>query len=265
MQEILVKIPPTQSKKLRIERFFDRPLVSGSSEQWKKKPKRYTAFTHKFVIEDSSEPITVNLDNIPRDVIPLELAKEEIQKSYDKGFEEGQMSEMALAKAEMNNFADKMRTLEGVTRDFDEKTSLLLNYLHDSVLEISRKVALHIMRAESLTNSDAIISRVGKIIEQSKDSEIVSITLNPNTYQNIKMSNNDILENSNSNVLIIEDENLELSDCIIKTDSGFLEARIEDELDNMMTKLKDQFQKAKITQRDKELEILKEGKPEEDV
>lgn len=265
MQEILVKIPPTQSKKLRIERFFNRPLANGHSEQLKKKPKRYTAFTHKFVIEDSSEPITVNLDNIPRDVIPLELAKEEIQKSYDKGFEEGQMSEMALAKAEMNNFADKMRTLEGVTQDFDEKTSLLLNYLHDSVLEISRKVALHIMRAESLSNIDSVISRVGKIIEQANDSEIVSIALNPITYQDIRLSNNDTIGKSNTKVVIIEDENLELSDCIIKTDSGFLEARIEEELDNMMTKLKDQFQKAKINQRDKELELLKEGNPEEDV
>lgn len=265
MQEILVKIPPTQSKRLRIERFFDKPLANGSSEQIKKKPKRYTAFTHKFVIEDSTEPITVNLDNIPRDVIPLELAKEEIQKSYDKGFEEGQLSEMALAKAEMNNFADRMRTLEGVTQEFDEKTALLLNYLHDSVLEISRKVALHIMRAESLTNSEAVIKRVGKIIEQANDSEIVSITLNPITYQNIRMSTNDNLEKSNSNVQIIEDENLELSDCIIKTDSGFLEARIEDELDNMMAKLKDQFQKAKINQRDRELENLKEGTTEEDV
>ena len=207
MQEVLVKIPPTQSKLIRIERFFDDSAVTNKQSNWKKKPIRSTSFTHKFVIEDSTEPVTINLDSIPRDVIPIEVAKEEIQKSYDKGFEEGQMSEMAIAKAEINNFVSKMRTLEGAVQEFEQSNTELLHQLKHSVLDIAKKVSLHIMRAETLTNPDSVINRIEKVIESAKDSEIISITLHPEAIENLKEINSDIMKASKNNVRIIEGDN----------------------------------------------------------
>lgn len=265
MQEVLVKIPPTQSKLIRIERFFDDSSVIDNNGSWKKKPIRSTSFTHKFVIEDSTEPVTINLDSIPRDVIPIDVAKEEIQKSYDKGFEEGQMSEMAIAKAEINNFVAKMRTLEGAVQDFEQSNLELLDQLNHSVLDIAKKVSLHIMRAETLTNTESVVNRIEKVIESAKDSEILSVTLHPEAIESLKELNSDIMNVSKSNVRIIEDENLEISDCIIHADSGYLEAKITEELDNMMNALKSQFNAIEINKKNEELENLKEGKTDEDA
>ncbi len=264
MQEVLVKIPRKHSKRLRIERFFDKEDVRKKTSNKSNQIGR-TCFTHHYVIEDSSEPITINLDNIPRDVIPIEVAQEEIQKSYDKGFEEGQMSEMAVARAEINSFVEKMRTMEGVVQEFEKKNNDLLNQLHDSVLTIAEKVALHIMRAETLTNSDSIKKRIAKVIKEAKDTNIITIRLNPSTIKQIKETDTRLLDFESSNVELVEDETLEVNDCVINTDSGNLEARVADELSNMMQKLETDFQTTKIRKRDEAIKKLEKGNTEEDV
>lgn len=265
MQEVLVKIPRKHSKRLRIERFYDREQIRRQKATTKPNQIGRTCFTHHFVIEDSSEPITINLDNIPKGVIPIDVAQEEIQKSYDKGFEEGQMSEMAVARAEINSFVEKMRTMEGVVQEFEEKNNNLLSQLHDSVLTIAEKVAMHIMRTEALTNSDSVKQRIAKVIEEAKDSNIISIKLNPETISQIKETDARLLDFESSSVRLIEDKTLEQSDCVINTDSGSLEARVTEELHNMMEKLKSDFQVTKIRKRDEAIKNLEQGNTEEDV
>lgn len=264
MQEVLVKIPRKHSKRLRIERFFDGEGVRKKATTKSNQIGR-TCFTHHYVIEDSSEPITINLDNIPRGVIPIDVAQEEIQKSYDKGFEEGQMSEMAVARAEINSFVEKMRTMEGVVQEFEKKNNDLLSQLHDSVLNIAEKVALHIMRTEALSNSDSVKQRIAKVIEEAKDSNIISIRINPATIEQIRETDKRLLDFESSNVELVEDETLDINDCIINTDSGNLEARVAEELHNMMQKLESDFQVTKIRKRDEAIKKLEQGKPEEDV
>ncbi|MER3329153.1 MAG: FliH/SctL family protein [Candidatus Kapaibacterium sp.] len=260
----MVKIPRRHSKRLRIERFFDREEVRNIASRKPTKMGR-TCITHHFVIEDSSEPITINLDNIPRDVIPIEVAQEEIQKSYDKGFEEGQMSEMAIARAEINSFVEKMRTMEGIVQEFENKNNDLLNQLHDSVLNIAEKVALHIMRAESITNTDSLKKRIAKVIDEAKETNIITIRLNPSTIKQINETDTRLLDFESSNVELLEDETLDISDCVIDTDSGYLESRLTDELSNMMHKLKTEFQTTKIKKRDEAIKKLEKGNNEEDV
>lgn len=264
MQEVLVKIPRTQSRRLKIERYFDNQKVRKRPSKSTNQVGR-TCFTHHFVIEDSSEPISINLDNIPREVIPIEVAQEEIQKSYDRGFEEGQMSEMAVARAEINSFVEKMRTMEGVIQEFEKKNNELLNQLHDSVIGISEKVALHIMRAETLTSTDSIKKRISKVIQEAKESNIFSIRLNPDTIKQLNETDSRLLEFESSNVEILEDESLDLNDCIIDTDSGLLEAKVTEELSNMMNKLRKDFQTTKIRKRDEEIKRLEKGIDKEDV
>ena len=264
MQEVLVKIPRKQSKRLSIERFFESEVVRKKTSSKSNQISR-TCFTHHFIIEDSSEPITINLDNIPRGVIPIEVAQEEIQKSYDKGFEEGQMSETAVARSEINSFVEKMRTMEGVIQEFEKKNNELLNQLHDSVLSIAEKVALHIMRAETLTNADSIKQRIAKVIDEAKDTNIISIQLNPETIKQIKETDTRLLDFESSNVDLVEDETLDINDCVITTDSGNLEARIADELSNMMHRLQTEFHTTKVRKRDEAIKRLEQGSTEEDV
>lgn len=255
MQEVLVKIPPTQSRRLRIERFFEgkKPIITEKKEA--KQLVSRTCFTHHFVIEDSSEPITINLSNIPKDVIPIEMAQEEIQKSYDKGFEEGQMSEMAVARAEINNFTSKMRTMEGVIQEFEKKYATLLEQLQDSVLSISQKVSQHIMRSTALKDFDSVKNRLSKIFESMPEQKIFSIRLNPKTIADIRDTDKKLIDFDSRNIELIEDETLDIADCVISSDSGYLEAKIDDELSKIMEKLEKDFQSTKIKKRD---ELIKE-------
>lgn len=265
MQEVLVKIPSTQSKKLRIERFFAgvKPRAIASDES--KKVVSRTCFTHHFVIEDSSEPITINLSNIPKDVIPIEMAQTEIQKSYDKGFEEGQMSEMAVARAEINNFTSKMRTMEGVILEFEKKNNELMEQLQNSVLSIAQKVSSHIMRAESLSNFDVVKERLSKIFESIDDQMLFTIKLNPTTLYELRNTDTKIFDFDSKKVELIEDESLELGDCVILTDSGYLEAKIDDELAKLMQKLEKDFQATKIKKRDELIKKMGSGTKKENV
>ena len=64
---------------------------------------------------------------------------------------------------------------------------------------------------------------------------------------------------------MIEDEAIELNDCVIVTDSGMLEARITEELYNMMQKLERDFQTTKIRKREETIKDLEKGIRKEDV
>lgn len=252
MQEVLVKIPSTQSKKLKIERFFDGVNVPNFKQ--KKKPVRYTSYTHKFIIKDTSEPISINLNNVPREVVPIEVMEEEVQKSYDKGFEDGQISETAVAKAEINNFVEKMRTLEGVTQEFDKQSNHLLDTLYNSTISLAQAIAKNILKVETLDNFDLIEKRVQTIIEEVKGNKVISVRLHPETIEYIESSNKLSVVSDSKKVEIIPDENLKLSDVIVNTDSGLLIAKVEEELNKLITKLEEDFKLQRAKQIQKEID-----------
>jgi len=262
MQEVLVKIPSNQSRKLKIERFYDGVDVPNFKK--KKKPVRYTSYTHKFIIKDSTEPISVNLDNVPRDVVPIEVMEEEVQKSYDKGFEDGQISEMAVAKAEINNFVDKMRTLEGVTQEFDKTTNTLLDTLYNSTVTLAGAIAKNILKVETINNFELIEERIKSVFEGVKENKIISIRLHPNTIEYINSSEKLNVISNSPKVDIISDEELELSDVIVNTDSGILIAKVEKELKKLINKLESDFQLEKAKQHQKEIDDFENPKGEND-
>lgn len=252
MQEVLVKIPSTQSKKLKIERFFDGVNVPNFKK--KKKPVRYTSYTHKFIIKDTSEPVSINLDNVPREVVPIEVMEEEVQKSYDKGFEDGQISETAVAKAEINNFVEKMRTLEGVTQEFDKQSNQLLDSLYNSTISLAQAIAKNILKVETLDNFEMIENRVQTVIEEVKGNKVVSVRLHPETIEYIESSNKLSVVSDSKKVEIIPDDSLELSDVIVNTDSGLLIAKMEEELKKLITKLEEDFKLQRAKQIQKEID-----------
>lgn len=263
MQELLVKIPPTQSRKLRIERFFNTEVHKPKAT-----PKRQvsrTCFTHHFVIEESTGPISINLSNIPKGVMPLEMAQEEIQKSYDKGFEDGQISETAVARAEIKKFTERMRTMEGVIQDFEGKIDVLLENLQLSVISISKKVSSHIMRSEMQTNFDAVNKRLSKIIESVNDQKIISVHINPSTLNELEDSDFKLLGIDSKKVEIIADETIAIGDCVIETDYGFLEAKVEDELDKMMAQLLKKVQSSKTKKQEELLKNIEQSNQGEDA
>jgi len=258
MQEVLVKIPSNQSRKLKIERFYDGVDVPNFKK--KKKPVRYTSYTHKFIIKDSTEPITVNLDNVPKDVVPIEVMEQEVQKSYDKGFEDGQISETAVAKAEINNFVDKMRTLEGVTQEFDKATDVLLDALYNSTISLAGAIARNILKVETLHNFELIERRINTVIEQAKESKFVSVRLHPKTIEHINSSEKLNVNSNSAKVEIISDDELELTDVIVNTDSGILVAKVEEELQKLISKLESDFQLERAKQKQKEIDDFENPK-----
>jgi flagellar biosynthesis/type III secretory pathway protein FliH len=267
VQELLVKIPPTQSRRLRIERFFKEaePKPKQMPKPTPVKQVGKTCFTHHFVIEDSSQPISINLSNIPKDVMPIEMAQEEIQKSYDKGFEDGQVSEMAVARAEIRKFNEKMRSMEGVIQEFEKDIDKLLKHLQTSVISISQKAASHIMRSELLTNLDAVSNRLSKVIETAADQNLVSIRLSPETIQDLESANFKLSGIDSSKVSVVPDQSLELGDCVIETDYGFLEAKVEDELDKLMQQLRKNLQTTKIKKTEEIIKTLEQNQQEENA
>ena len=262
MQEVLVKIPSNQSKKLKIERFFDG--VNLPNFEQKKRPVRYTSYTHKFIIKDTTEPISINLDNVPREVVPIEVMEEEVQKSYDKGFEDGQISETAVAKAEINNFVEKMRTLEGVTQEFDKQSNILLDSVYNSAVSLAQVIARNILKAETLDNFELIENRIQSVIEEVKGNKVISVRLHPETIEYIESSKKLNVVSDSKKVEIIPDDSLKLSDVIVNTDSGMLIAKVEEELNKLISKLEKDFKQERAKQIQNEIDDFEQSKGNDD-
>jgi flagellar biosynthesis/type III secretory pathway protein FliH len=196
------------------------------------------------------------LNNVPREVVPIEVMEEEVQKSYDKGFEDGQISETAVAKAEINNFVEKMRTLEGVTQEFDKQSNQLIDTLYNSTISLAQAIAKNILKVETLDNFDLIEKRVQTIIEEVKGNKVISVRLHPETIEYIESSNKLSVVSDSKKVEIIPDENLKLSDVIVNTDSGLLIAKVEEELNKLISKLEEDFKLQRAKQIQKEIDDI---------
>jgi flagellar biosynthesis/type III secretory pathway protein FliH len=190
--------------------------------------------------------------------------EEEVQKSYDKGFEDGQISETAVAKAEINNFVDKMRTLEGVTQEFDKATDILLDALYNSTISLAGSIARNILKVETLHNFELIENRINSVIELAKESKFVSIRLHPKTIEHINSSKKLNVSSNSTKVEIIADDELELTDVIVNTDSGILVAKVEAELKKLISKLESDFQLEQAKQNQKEIDDFENPKGDND-
>lgn len=161
--------------------------------------------------EKESRKIKENAESI------LSQVHTEMEKAREKGYAEGK-EEGAAA------FVEQVVAFEKMKEEFYEKAEQNIIRL---VMDISEKVIGRIVNESG--------EAIKAVVRQALDSAIgdrLQIAVNPEDYKIIKQAENEFRDSLDrtKRLVIKEDENIERGGCIVETEVGTIDARLETQL-----------------------------------
>jgi flagellar assembly protein FliH len=185
-------------------------------------------------------------DNMIYDYEALSNKKDQIKEieenAYNDGFKKGE-------KDGLNSFSDRIEFVlcslrEAVTEIDKLKKNLLLSAEREAV-ELSLAVAKKIVCHEVSVNRDVVIKVVREAVKKVGDYKKVKIRLSPSDVSFIKEAKKTIpeLEESLKGFLVEKDETIMSGGCLIETDMGDIDARIDKQLQIVEDVFKSQIDK----------------------
>lgn len=159
-------------------------------------------------------------------------------EAYKKGFEQGREEGFKAEKAEVERLIQRLHTI--IERTLDKREEILNNtetQIVELVLLISRKV----VKTISENQKSVIISNIAQALRKLKTRSDIIIRVNIADLQlaseHLKEFT-DMVENA-KNISIVEDTTVDKGGCIIETDFGEIDARIQSQLNELEEKILD--------------------------
>ena len=153
-------------------------------------------------------------------------ARDVEKQAYIEGFAKGEMAGVESGenkfKAVLNNFRQAFLEIEKLRKEIyldAEKKAVNL------ALAIAKKIVCH----EIATNKEVVLNVIKEAVKKVGDHGRIMIKVSPSDLQFVKNSDHDFLNfvDNIKNITFEEDETISDGGCIIKTDFGNIEARIE--------------------------------------
>jgi flagellar assembly protein FliH len=154
----------------------------------------------------------------------------EIEKeAYEKGFSEGQEAGAELgekmAEASLKQYSASLEALNGLRKGLFETSER-------EVIRLALEIARKIIKREVAIDEELILALVRVALERVADQALITVRVNPKDYNAIERhraasANGGALGES---VKLVEDPLIARAGCIIETESGTIDARIEEQL-----------------------------------
>ncbi len=196
-------------------------------------------FTQEFLFSNAGEPIVIDLNNMPEPALPIRVVKEEIQKSYDRGIEDGQIQAKATFQTEIEKYNEWLRRIEGVTEQILKEHEEQQKKMEQSIISISLMVAEHILGREADKNAHLVLEQVRKAIDTLEGEPVYRINVHPDTVKILEETKSTLLANSEqaNRILIVADSSVDLGGCVIETSAGTIDGRIKAQLEMLKAPL----------------------------
>lgn len=173
--------------------------------------------------------------------------KLELENAFKKGFELGKTE--ATNKLEQQHSEDLLnqsKDFYNIISTFEDKLKSIENDYHTLVIEVSKRISEKILQREI-----EIESTIENILEQNLKKIIgsndVIIRLNPADYELLQKSNNEHLTSAGITKIRFESsKNIQLGGCLIESEVGNLDARIETQINELTRALENHFSKVEV-------------------
>lgn len=154
----------------------------------------------------------------------------EKQQAYDRGFEEGKTQGVKLSEEKV---VQAIMSFASVTEDLKRQQKKFFNQTEKAVLQLALAVAQRIIDCELAVNGQIVLNMVRRAIEHLVDKTNLLIKVSPEDLELIREHRQDWLMSAEGtgNLIIDADPTLKRGECVIETDSGQVNARIEKQLD----------------------------------
>ena len=208
-------------------------------------PEFKTRFIQEFVFSNENTPIELSLDKVQEDMLPISIVREEIQKSYDKGIEDGQLTSRATFQTEVEKYTEWVRQIDTVVDNLKSEHRDSINKFEESLIDLSFLIAEQIIGLEVHRNDNIIIKQVKRAIDSVDNEIIFKIHLHPSTIEILEEFKSHLLEDEEESkkIIIYANKNIPLGGCILETSAGLIDGRLKHQLKELKKILSEEVYK----------------------
>ena len=151
------------------------------------------------------------------------------EAAYSEGFEKGKESEKESEKKILISIVDELRGAFAELEEF--KKSVCLN-AEKAAVKLSLCIAEKVLHAEIEKNDNSIIKIIKESFKKIMGNETIKIKINPYDLSYIQSAESLKIDNilAKSSVNFEADAEISRGGCVLETDSGEIDARIESQL-----------------------------------
>ncbi|SEF48418.1 flagellar assembly protein FliH [Caloramator fervidus] len=150
------------------------------------------------------------------------------QEGYKKGYEEGKQEAESLKK----NASNFVKNAEAEVKEYIKRKE-------EEIIRLSLEIAKQVIKTEVTLNSEAIVNIAKNVISKSLDKHQIILKVNPKDYNILKSRKDELeifVENPND-LILIADPDLQEGDVVAETPSGYINAKIDVQLDIILNNL----------------------------
>ncbi len=192
-----------------------------------------TIYTEIYTIADNDKPIEIEIDRAKNNSIDMEIARQQIQDAYDKGFAD--CTEMASinAEAKIQEAYKWVRRIDQLMFELREHYSDAIDGFKNKLLDVAAVISEAIIDKEVKLDNNIILQQVKRAIEELDDDVIFKIHANPADIECLKTAQSSLTKNDAmfANTMLISDANVKQGGCILYTSAGTIDARINSQLE----------------------------------
>ena len=163
---------------------------------------------------------------LPDDRAQLEAM---VKQAYAEGFAQGERDARALGEERIEPL---VTTLKNMTTELAAMREKLRPLIENEVVELALQIGRKVIGQELQTNRSAVAAIVRKALQQVEDPGKICIRMNPADIQHLQRAKIDIdcPGTNGDGIHFQEDRGIEIGGCLVQTEYGEIDARIEEQL-----------------------------------
>lgn len=172
------------------------------------------------------------------------LQSEAYQKAYELGFEEGRTSAYLEKKEELGlQFEDFSKLIFSLNQIKEELMHQNESFIMKLIYDIASRIAFdHIEE-----NQESVLNVIKKAIETAQAEENINVKVNPTQLEYVEKMKQ---QNSNETEFLKRikfegSEQVTIGSCIVETNYGIIDARVEERVEKLWNELKQAIPKVK--------------------
>ena len=169
---------------------------------------------------------------------------ESIQKeAFELGFKQGEKAGLEQGQKEIRTFVEKIYE---ILQEVNETKKYLYTKNEKEIIDFILTVAHKIIKQELISNEEVILSTIKAAMRNMVDSSYIRMYLNPSDLKIVQDFRPHIFDSADGlkNIYLEEDQNIGQGGCIIETNFGRIDARIESQIEEIEETLKSEINSA---------------------
>ncbi|MCX7904172.1 MAG: FliH/SctL family protein [Caloramator sp.] len=155
---------------------------------------------------------------------------------YTKGYQDGFQKGLDEAKIEAQKLKEE---IDLYAKNVQLEVKEYIKQKEEEIIRLSLEIARQILKSEITVNKEAILNIARSVISKSLDKRQIILKLNPSDYSFLKGRRDELeifVENSND-LILLADPDVQEGDVVAETPSGYIDAKIETQIKQILNKL----------------------------